>query len=158
MALKKGKQIKCEQCGQMVYRKPSRLIKQKHQYCSYLCSVNAREKKCIKICECKKCGKKFTVKRTYIGKYCSKSCFYSDDKRTPVYFQTGYKYVLIPDKNKYVGEHRLVFEKYLGRPLTQKEVIHHINEVRDDNRIENLQLFPSSGKHTAFHRWGKIYT
>jgi hypothetical protein len=44
-------------------------------------------------------------------------------------------------KNNYVFEHILVMERHLNRLLEKDENIHHINGVRDDNRIENLEIW-----------------
>jgi len=51
-----------------------------------------------------------------------------------------------------VAEHRIVMEQHLGRKLEKGEMVHHINCVRDDNRIENLDLMGDNSRHQAAHK------
>lgn len=75
---------------------------------------------------------------------------YIDDK--------GYVRVLMPDHPSnikgYIYEHRAVIEHYLRRYLNKWETVHHINEVKSDNRVENLFLC-THPEHSAIHREGK---
>lgn len=41
-------------------------------------------------------------------------------------------------------QHRVVMEDHIGRKLRPEETVHHLNGVRNDNRIENLELWSSS--------------
>lgn len=59
-------------------------------------------------------------------------------------------YVLIKEKDgcaHWKKEHILVVENNIGRKLKAQEVVHHINGVRSDNRIENLFLCSSMTEH-----------
>jgi len=65
----------------------------------------------------------------------------------------GYKILCINGKAG-IREHRYFMEQYLGRELTRTEVIHHINGVKTDNRIENLKIC-SNSEHGTEH--ARIY-
>lgn len=72
----------------------------------------------------------------------------------------GYIYIYFPDhpksnKDGYIMEHDLVMEALIGRHLDDEECVHHINEIKNDNRKENLMLMTKS-EHASYHdkkRW-----
>ena len=60
------------------------------------------------------------------------------------------------DYATYKYEHRIVMENHLGRELKPNELVHHLNEQKDDNRLENLELTNRSA-HALHHACEKGY-
>lgn len=112
------------------------------------------------LCKCD-CGNTCTISTGTLraGKQNSCGCGFQSPNRKfkeGTSFKTNHGYVMkwvknLPDKKKnYILEHRYVMEKHLGRKLTKEETVHHLNGIRDDNRIENLELW--STKHKSGQR------
>lgn len=110
---------------------------------------------------CQHCGTPFTVKPSRLGKarFCSRSCHgkskvgvHPHNYRGGDICPYGYKRVYAPDGSR-VFEHRLVWEQTHG-PIPDGALIHHINGVRTDNRIANLQLLDSVSDHMLLHAYG----
>lgn len=67
----------------------------------------------------------------------------------------GYRYIYAPEhpnagRDGYMHEHRFVMSNYLGRPLLRREIVHHENENKLDNRIANLRVLTVS-EHMKLH-------
>ena len=58
----------------------------------------------------------------------------------------------LADVRGYAYEHRLVAEQKLGRQMKVGEVVHHKNEIKTDNRPENIEVVESIAHHSVEHR------
>jgi hypothetical protein len=63
---------------------------------------------------------------------------------------SGYKTITVRghpnqmDSKGRIREHVYIMSQHLGRPLGKDESVHHKNGIRDDNRLENLELWSKS--------------
>lgn len=73
----------------------------------------------------------------------------------------GYWMIYAPDHPNanamgkgYVKQSRLKMEKKLKRILSRDEVVHHINGIRDDDRLSNLVVMTKE-EHLSLHHKGR---
>jgi len=168
----------CSVCGKPYHIYPSEKSKGERKYCSWTCYGKKRNpfpgdiKKHTKNpnTTCIVCGKPHYCCPKYIleGKrkrhHCSRSCFIKSllgsanpnwkggEKPSPIKWVKSPKaFRPMTRKNAQIPEHRLVMAQHLGRFLRSEEVVHHKNGIRNDNRIENLELLTGRGEHNRLH-------
>ena len=78
---------------------------------------------------------------------------YHNDGKT---FLNGYIAIYMPEHerafdNGCVYEHILVAEKILGRKLKEQECVHHKDQNRTNNSLDNLMIFKTNEDHIAYH-------
>jgi len=121
------------------------------RFCSVQCSGKFHRKRTER--KCLSCQKVFQSTR---NKLCSVECrkawlaIYPPRKRSGYWYEKGY-IVLYLEGNKSIKEHIDIMQKHIGRELKPGEVVHHINFIRDDNRLKNLRLM-TKGEHSTLHR------
>jgi len=120
---------------------------------------------------CKQCGKESRKYEHDGNLFCNQKCYFKWKKKNPnkrayknKIFVSGYYYLYMPKhpnaikKNRYIAEHRFIAEKKTGRYLTKNEIAHHINGIKTDNRIENIEVmtFSEHCKLTSKNRKRKV--
>ena len=140
-------------------------LRKKRVYCSPKCQWKAREKHPEpRLCGCG-CGavierRYYDKKRpnSYVGNHHFRGEKNPNWKGGRFKDNThGYIFILKPGHQNannlgYVREHILVMTEHIGRPLEPNEIIHHINGIRDDNRIKNLVITTMSKHNTTHHK------
>ena len=144
---------RCRNCGDTFK------MKYGSAYCP-TCRQLTRSQRTVKILEsqcgkCKKCGKQL---HSRIAIHCQRCKLQPQGSKHwnwrggVLGSGRGYKKVYlgrVNGKTTYILEHHLIWEQTNHRKLPKGYLVHHLNGIKDDNRIENLAAIPRS-KHSVW--------
>lgn len=158
---KERKYAVCPICGKTFLKTRS-----SRKYCSNECSAKSKEKSVLVNCD--NCGKQFERPQCHVkeNNFCSRECLYAWHKENRIeensprwnggvyHTPDGYLF-LRQDDGTYKAEHRIVVEESLGRELSSDEIVHHIDEDKTNNSIDNLVVL-TRAEHARLHHTKNI--
>lgn len=161
--------VVCETCGVTFQKRIAEKTRTKHNYCSRMCVPKHGKKRdpenYVELV-CSGCGKSFIRRKTYLSRsksgfyFCSRKC--KDDAQR---IGSGFE-IMLPE------HYGIMQEKYRDKALAHypnrcelcgwdEHVVcldvHHIDEDRDNNSIDNLVIL-CCNCHQYLHRTGKKYS
>lgn len=119
------------------------------KFCSKKCFDDSRRNGSV--VKCQFCDtefyRRYGEQKKALIQFCSKECYFNDrilSAKKTTYLKFGS-----------VHRHIFIAEKTLGRKLKKGEIVHHIDENKHNNIIENLAVLPSQSFHAQVH-FGKV--
>lgn len=97
---------------------------------------------------------KLKISKRLQGKYVGKLS--GNWKGGKVKHSGGYTQIINGINSGYILEHRLIIRNRLGIELSRHIVVHHINKIKNDNRLSNLMVFRGNQNHLKFERGYKV--
>ena len=154
----------CQTCGAEIRTYPSRVKKNKAQFCSRECYAKALSQRPGPMVGKRHSAESIQKMREaqlravqrgrsnprFRGSWIARGYRYLNIHGLPVEQQEIARAMVRP-QHAGVAEHRLVMALELGRPLTSAEIVHHKNGIKTDNRRANLDMTDNSD-HKVEHK------
>jgi hypothetical protein len=133
--------VTCDLCLTPMYRRPSTLLINRGKFCSRACRNRAHPPRG---------GNLLIIRRGPDNPAWKGGVTYRHRKGNYVrvrYVRCPAEFLPMARKDGYVMEHRLVMARWIRRPLTRTECVHHVDHKPLHNERSNLEMWPDNRTH-----------
>lgn len=148
------KEYTCTVCKKIVTRYECQVKHTKNVCCSKKCVDDLSRNGCFT--NCVFCDTPFyrrfgeqDLDKGRVNQFCSKECYFNNrilGAKKTTYLKYGA-----------IHRHIIVAQIALGRSLNKGEIVHHIDEDKHNNNIDNLAILPSQKYHAEVHFAGREF-